>query len=350
MAKRSWNDWKAEKKKTKVKALKNWKEDGEVTVWLHTNSCMYQKGKHTVPYVFYDKEKNENKITWFNFNCHEDDEFVKWKSKDPEHCPLDLFVSWLKEQDDIEDDEIVWECIIGKRSKNNVQLTKYDITTNWKTRFVVKSKSVLAVINDKDVDAGITVTEEPVSIENGIFKAISNYEKKLERSGKDPDFADPDIKPYPFLWEFNSSATKAEDYYNVIALDEVEPSKKVLELLESDEIDLSNWTKPGKSKMLRKIMEDHIVLEDVPFDEFFANTKDDYQDDDEEEEVKETPPPKAKRTRKVKTVKKEKVKEEVEEETVEDDEDKEDVLYCDECERELPPGSEDLEVCPFCQK
>ncbi len=297
MGKKSWKSWKEDNSRSKISQLENWKkEKGHVTVWLHTKSGIYQKGQHVVPYVKYDKEKKRDVIGFFFFNCHEDYETIRYK-QEPEYCPMELFMQWLEAQTDIDDDDLVWECEVGKTNRS---MTKYDIIENWQTKFTAKLKSMLPVIDD-DNPTEVLVTEETISVELGIFKAIGIYEKELLEYGEDIDMADPDVNPYPFKWEFNAKASKPDEYYNVVALPRKKPSDKITELLNGPEVDLSTYIKPGDSKRLRQIMEDHIVLEGVPFDEIFGSAKDrendttfnygdnKVEDIEEKEKVKETP-------------------------------------------------------------
>jgi hypothetical protein len=308
MGKKSWKSWKEDAAKSKISKLDNWKKDGSVVVWLHTKSGIYQKGQHFVPYISHDSEKNKDEIKWLYFNCHEEYETLRFK-QEPECCPIELFIDWLECNDSIEDDDLVWECEVGKLNKS---MTKYDFIENWMTKMKARLTSVLPIINDKDPKE-IIVTEETIAIELGTFKAIDDYGKVLLESGEDIDLSDPDINPYPFKWEYNAKTNNPNEKYNVIALDRKEPTDDILELLNGPEVDLSSFIKPGDSKRLRKIMEDHIVLEDVPFDEIFANVKDkesnsynykstenENKDIEVKEEVKEKTEKKSKKSKKEK--------------------------------------------------
>ena len=329
MGKKSWKSWKEDNAKGKFSKLDNWKKDGNVTVWLHTKSGIYQKGQHVVPYIWHNKEKNKDEVKFLFFNCHEDYDTLRYK-QEPEHCPIELFIDWLISNDSIDDDDMVWECEVGKVKRS---MTKYDFVENWMTKMNAKLKSVLPVINDADPKE-VVVTEETVSIEMGIFKAIEDYGKKLLEYGDDIDLSDPDVNPYPFKWEYNAKADKPADYYNVVALDRKEPTDEILELLNGPEVDLSSFIKPGDSKRLRKIMEDHIVLEDVPFDEIFANVKD-----------KDTNSYNYNSTEDIET-EKEEVKEETKTKTKKSKKEKVEVQVCKDCGEPLPlDESGNPEVC-----
>jgi len=126
----------------------------------------------------------------------------------------------------------------------------------------------MAVIDNKKVKDGLVVACEKFAIGEGIKKCV-----KQQIDSKGPELGDPGKNPYCFKWVYDASATQAADYYQVYAMDRIEITPEISDLIASEPVDMSDYLLPSDPAMLRHVMETHIPLDNVPFDEFFDNTQ-----------------------------------------------------------------------------
>lgn len=310
-----WGDFLTEKTfRGGFNRLRNWKEDGEIIIWIHTNTRIYKRGFHMVPYAGIKKDENTGKerksILYLPFVCHEDINALirEGKRHVPEHCPVCRFIDYLKNNGDIEDMETVWDSSIGDRKRDRI-CTKADFVGDvegggdWRLTFKPAIQYVMGVIDHDNLGEGIRVATEKFSLGEKIKKAV---QKEIDRRG--PEKGDPDLNPYAFKWIFDSSARQAADYYDAYPFERAEITPEIEELLSQEALDLNPWISPGDTKLLREAMEAHVTVDDVDFDELFDNVlpNEGTQQPDEPEEVPEDdePKPKAKKAKKEEPAKK----------------------------------------------
>lgn len=291
--------------------LRNWKEDGEIVVWIHTNTSIFKRGFHMVPYAGVKKDENTGKerksILYLPFVCHEDINALirEGKRHVPEHCPICRFIDYLKNNGDIEDMETVWDSSIGDRKRDRI-CTKADFVGDvdgggdWRLTFKPAIQYVMATIDHDNVGEGIRVATEKFSLGEKIKKAV---QKEIDRRG--PEKGDPDLNPYAFKWVFDSSARQAADYYDAYPFERAEMTPEIEELLSQEALDLDPWISPGDTSILREAMEAHVTVDDVDFDELFDNVLPnqgtEQPDEPEEAPVEEEPKPAPKKAKATKT-------------------------------------------------
>lgn len=305
---RGFNDFLTEKTfNNSFNRLKNWREDGDIVVWIHTESSMFKRLLHVISYVGTREDEKTKKeveaIKFLYFTCHEEvDDYMNKKNSDfPCRCPMCRFIEWLEDTDKIKDNMTVWEASIGDRKRDKI-CTKADFVGNtdaggdWRLTFKPKLQYVLAVIDDDDLDNGIVVATETFSLIEDMKKAIC---QEIDRKG--PEIGNPHVNPYAMKWKFNSKAKKPADYYESYPYDQATLTPEIKELLDAPALDLDGWVIPGDAVLLREIMEEHIVIEgiDVPFDIFFDNIYENHmgnRQETKEEKTETTPPPRRQRT------------------------------------------------------
>jgi hypothetical protein len=397
-----FGDWRKSKplgSSGSMNRLGNWKEDGEVTIWIHTDSKIFKRLLHVIKYVGTREDEKtgqeEEAINFLFFNCHEEvDEFFrrnKQGSEFPCHCPMCRFIEWLEYESDIEDGETVWEASIGDR-RRDVIATKADFIGDTKAggdfrlSFKPKVQEVLAVVDHDDIENGLVVASESFSLIEDTKKAIKNA---IDSKGE--ELGDPAINPYAIKWKFNAKARKPSDYYDAYVYEQAKLTDEIRDLLDSDPLDLYSQIVPGDPEKLREIMEEHItiMIDEDTFDSFFDNVQEvhagnyfsnnsDDKEDKEEEEKKEPPKknskskksiksrkakkepepkqeedeeeeqPRKRRTRKPKDSKKKKtrsVRKTKPEPEPEPEEDDEDIFECENCGADVPG---DASECPKC--
>lgn len=307
-----WGDFLKEKSgRGRFNRLRNWREAGEIVVWIHTNTPIHKRLFHMIPFVG-EKEDEQSKtksiqIMYLPFVCHESVQDYMDKA-DPKHCPLCRFIDHLRTNGNIADHETVWDSSIGDRKRDRI-CTKADFTGDtdgggdWRMSFKPSLQYVLATIDNDNPGEGIRIATEKYSLGEAIKKAV---QQEIDRRG--PEEGDPDQNPYAFKWIFNSQARQPADYYSAYPFDRAELTDEIQELLDKPMEDLSAWINPGNTKQLRDAMEAHVAVDDVDFDILFDNvlentgtpeeTPEPAPENEETEESEEKEKPKtAKKTR-----------------------------------------------------
>lgn len=258
------------------KRLRNWKDDGFIEVWIHAPSRFYKRLFTLLPYVGEIEDEKTKKtipaIRYFPYISHEEvNNFVK--RTPPQQCPFLRFADWLKNNDNIDWQEIVWSASVGNRKKDRV-LTKADFFGSkehggdWRSAMKLSIQYIMAVVDNKNVKDGLVVATEKFSIGENIKKCV-----KQMMDSKGPELGDPGKNPYCFKFVYDANADRPENYYQVYAVERIERTPEVDELLASEPIDMTEYLLPSDPSMVRHIMEAHIPLDNVPFDEFFDNTQ-----------------------------------------------------------------------------
>jgi ribosomal protein L40E len=334
MAGTSWKKWSNRPKGGKF--LSKWKENKSVVVYLHTKSGLHGRYTHFIVYVTKD-DKGKLKLAYLNYVCAEDYETqANNRDHEPVKCPICLFRQWLRENENIADNETVWDASVG--GKYDKIITKADAIGegDWRNSFIPKHQSVFAVVNVEDLESGLHIMAESISLADSIGKVISDT---IESEGEEE--GDPDINPYPIKLKYNANASKPEDYYTALRFMKYKPKgedkAKIEDLLESDNLNLDGYTKSLNTKEVIEIMKATIT---VDFDFSLLGVS---SDDDDEDDTKKT------RKSSKKTSKKSKKTEEddevVPEDNPDDDEIADDEEDFDDEEDTTKTKTVDCEVC-----
>jgi hypothetical protein len=270
-----WGDFLKEKsQRGGFNRLRNWREDGEIIIWIHTNTKIHKRLFHMIPYVGEREDEQTKKkrmaILYLPFVCHETTQDYMNRAS-AKRCPLCLFLDHLRANDSIADHETVWDTSIGDRKRDRI-CTKADFTGDtdgggdWRLSFKPALQYVLGTIDHDNLDDGIRVATEKFSLGEAIKKAV---QMEVDRRG--PELGDPDQNPYAFKWVFNSKARQPADFYTAYPYERAEITDEISELLAKPAEDLGPWISPGDTKKLRDAMEAHVTVDDVDFDELFAN-------------------------------------------------------------------------------
>jgi len=300
-----WGDFLKEKPgRSNFNRLRNWRENGEVVVWIHTNTEIHKRLFHMIPFVGEKEDeqtgRKNKQIMYLPFVCHES--VQDYMNKAPaKHCPLCRFIDHLRMNGNIGDSETVWDSSIGDRKRDRV-CTKADFTGDtegggdWRLSFKPSLQYVLAVIDHDNPGEGIRIATEKFSLGESIKKAV---QQEIDRRGV--ELGDPDLNPYAFKWVFNSNARQPADYYTAYPFDRAELTEEIQELLDKPEENLESWISPGDTKRLREAMEAHVTVDDVDFDVLFDNVLENAgtnaEDPEPAPEPKEEKAPAPKRTR-----------------------------------------------------
>jgi hypothetical protein len=336
------------------KYLSKWKEKGTCDVWLHTKRLPLAIWRHQFPtYVVVDDKESKEKVKHVfskKYVCHEDesvlehpwrDKVTEEREKPPQRCALCKFADYLWMQIVAWVDTHVWddakkawkEKKAGKgkgidpcallfefeseaKASENVSMYaggfcnyfgKKELPTDvakamkvnkilgnevWKQNCNVKCESVMCVVNNDDVAAGVQIAVEAQALGDAVKKEIQRVWKSNEINIQK--------QPYVIEWGYDEKESFSKKYAATSKL-KVKPSERVLKLIRGEAPDLTELKKPFNQQQMRLTFEKHCLLSDVPWDEIFpskeqekkwaeedaaANERD--EDEDESEESDES--------------------------------------------------------------
>lgn len=259
-----------------VTKLSSWKKDGSIVVWIHTNTSIHRRLVHYIPHVVQREDDRSlekvNVVSYLPFVCHES---VKnfFDRKKPIHCPMDRYKFWLGNNPKIDNKTIVWMAKGDDPTTDRV-VNKLNFIGggDWKLESKAQVQYVIPVVDHNNADAGISIAIETYTLGEAIKRAVHN---EIKGNPDNPELGDPSVNPYAFTWEYNKNAKTPKDYYNAYRNNGAKINNKIRELLNSDEVDVSDFINPGNTDELYDIMKNHIPSNlDCPLDTFFDNVKD----------------------------------------------------------------------------
>lgn len=357
----SWGDFQNEKLyKGGYNRLRSWKDDGNIEVWIHTNSAFYKRLFIMIPYVGEEEDEKTGKtkrtIKYFPYVSHEEinDYISRKKNGEYYRCPLLRLIDWLTDNGYVDDDQTVYDASIGDKKRDRV-CTKADFINDipaggtWQLSMKPTMQYVMAVIDNATPKDGIVVTAEKYSLGEKIKGAVR---KEIDRKG--PELGDPGNNPYCFKWVFNTNANNPNNYYDAYPYERVELTDDIAELLAQPAQDISDWVMPGDTDFLRKIFEAHITVDDVPWDDLFDNVHeersvfggtDTEEQDDVEEEKEKKSKPKRGRPKSKKSASKPEPEPEPEPEDDESEDEDSDTVTCPSCKGKGKKRNKKCKVC-----
>lgn len=309
----------------------DWRKDGKVTVFIHSVGFV---GRRSVwfPQLVETKKKGKKKISV-------EDTHVVLPPEDK--CPLKEFLDYLKENDDIENDDVVFDL------DGHYEVLKGDALNvreyAWKKSLKPSKEHIMAVVDTHNVEAGLQIVIAKPGLSRSIKRVISDKMDDLEESGKDKDLGDPILNPYAFRFKYEEDETPNNMYSASESSQEM--TDEIKELLDSDPPDFSGLLQATSRKEMIAMIEEGNTTE-------FSFSEVEEKEEKEEKKAKtsvkkgkgkkekedkdEEKPKKGKKEKKVKQVKK--VKEESKEE-----EPKEETDICPACDKVIPASAKQ---CP----
>ena len=307
--------------------LKNWKETGEIVVWLHPEAKLWSVWNHT--WYRYGKEHDSETDKDFNviipqrLLCLENEKLLKRqhfrndddsREMEPEICPLDLCIEWLRGE--INAGRLEWSTPVFKfESESPIPEDNNDVILyagGFTGLFLKKDKTrrelaelnkagikekeaylqngaarlqyLMAVASAEDLDAGWLLAMEAPTLGNKLKKEIK---AEINRCDGNVQEGSPKYNPYPFQWTYDENKDFS-DRYEVVAKSRTKPSKEVLQLLKEDPPNVDHLTQPPKLGSLLASMKQHALIE-MPFDKFFKLAAKEFGMETDDEEPAEKP-------------------------------------------------------------
>ena len=253
----------AREQQQKKSYLANWKKQGEIVVFLHGNSGVGERMKHVIPYVDVD-EKGNKKIGYMNFVCVEEPE--SYDTENPQVCPIEMFMSYLINNQNIADNEIVWEAACG--TDNDRVITKAGFLgedpKRWKDSFVARHEYIFMLIEAEHPERGIQIDTETEGLWWALNRCINN-----EQKSKGEELGNPEINPYAFRFIYDARESPARKY-DVATFARAEVTPEIQKLLAKPAVSMEGMLKSTGVKKLREVMEACIQVE-VDFNLLFES-------------------------------------------------------------------------------
>ena len=281
-------------------ATLDWKDDEQVTVVFHSQKGFNERYICFLPAV--TTEKVGKKIK---------EEIKKSMITSPGldgQCPFAEFISYLKDTDDIEDDEIV--LTFGESGKA-ISYCKGDILGkkgyDWKKKLALRQEFVFGAIDIGNIEAEVQIAVSQPGLTNAITAMIRKVSKR-----KGEEEGNPMENPYVVEFNYDKDAASPALMFSCDALFDIAIDDEVQELLDGDGPDLDSYIECDTLDDIWELLE--VGLMDVvsEFKPSFlgeSKSKKEVKKDKPKKEKKEEPKEEKKEVKK--EIKKEIVEEEV---------------------------------------
>lgn len=312
--------------------LKNWKKDGEITIWLPLNQPPLVVWRHQFPIaVTRDKDKEATLAYWMRGHvCWESEATLKDERKrvretgariiPPTACPLCKMQEWLYQQVKVLE-KIDWMTDIFRfdgatNPKDNLVLKAGGMlgffgskfmseeekaemaaagvkgTEAWKQKVGAKPECLVCVVDNNEPDKGIQTTFEPISVGEAIKDVLR---KAVESRGPEASYSK---KPYAIKLKKDPNAKSFNETYDAVAIEKIGLSHEIEAAIIGQVPDLSMHLRPFNGLKFRAFLEKHALIK-MPFDEFFSaeapnaegNEDDSFDYGANEKELKNENPP-----------------------------------------------------------
>ncbi len=305
------------------KYLGDWKEKGKVDVWLSKRASIIAIWRHGVPHIVNVEDAKTKEMVdhiWNQrCNCREDESVLKSMFKrdrqtgervaPPERCPIDRMVEWFYQQVASNqlswvDEVFKWQCGEGKMAEERVihagglynafgsqklsaeehkEMKEAGVSPKeaWKENFQAKLNYAFTIVDNSDVKAGPQIAVEAALLGDKVKVVVR---KEIESKGKEK--GSPKHNPYCIRFKYDEHAKQFNESYDALRIDDDRPlTDEILAAIEADPPDTSGLRMEPKWSEVRENLEEHCLIDGVPWDEFFAGVG-----DPEEVEKKEAAP------------------------------------------------------------
>jgi hypothetical protein len=308
--------------------LGSWKDDGRITIWLHTKRLPVAVWQHNLPKLvtFESKKSGEmEKHYWGEgYNCPEPEDVLRRQYKINEDgsrkeeitgaCGVCKMLEFLAMS--VESGELNWtdkvleyrgaddpeeDCVLhvggmlgyfGRDldEDEEADLKEHRIKPSlaWKENAMGKLKYVLPVVDHAHPEKGVQIAVQPQSVGDAIKKVIAD-EMASEKREED---GNPQINPYAIELLYDDREPNFSKQYTARRIKRVEMTPAIEKLIRGESPDLSFYIDPMNGPGLRAILEQHALVQ-LPWDDLFkkvAKGKPPREDRFEPEELEKTPP------------------------------------------------------------
>lgn len=289
--------------------LKNWKDKGSVTTWLHRNADILGLWRHQFPRLvpLEDKQTGAKRVeVWgHSYNCHETEDLLKIQfrrdPKDnsrvapPEVCGFCKMLEHIYQG--IDNGSIDWTQEVfrfeGAGNKNNpsgvvtlhagglvgayngnlteeekAELRAHKIFPSeaWKEKAQASLNYLFCVVDDSAPSAGVQVAIETSLLGDKVKTVIKD---QLISRGEEE--GDPSVNPYAIQWQHHPKESEFQKKYHAVALLKTQLTPEIDKLISGPPPDTDNLQEKFNAQSMRAIMEKHCLI-DLPWDQFFGKS------------------------------------------------------------------------------
>lgn len=265
--------------------LNNWKDSGEIVVFLHPKTGFWKRVCHSMNYVV--KKKDGYKIGFKPVTCWEEhSNRVATKRGMSRYCdcPIDLFqqkITDMIESNQLGLDEVVLRIGKGYDDIDRPQeVLARDLSLNHKEHHTAKSfmnslsaaeKYVFGVVVPSELDKGVQLTQESVSLGFKFQRAIDN---QCESEGEEK--GNPSLNPYAFKWKYDKHTKDPSKKYDAFAYRRQELTPEIEQVIfgegKEKELQKEIGIKAEDLILFKKMLEESLCI-DLNVDEFFENVR-----------------------------------------------------------------------------
>lgn len=266
---------------------KKWKDAGSFKFWLHPDAMIDDREQLVLPVAF-TNDDGEKKITWVR----------RFFSGDKDIAAR--FLAWLEDQDDIDDDDVVFRVKSGKEKKSFTKGEVLGLKGYGYQGEVLRPRqeSVFCVVpNDEPGQKFLAI---PITAGQKVFTVIQS------QMDDDEDKGDPRVNPYALKITYDAKANGKDKYDVNPSIQEL--SDEVSAIFQEDPLDVEAECDPAREKTenfgtTAEILKAMCVVPCPVFDEEpeedetkedpdempdnFGSSKSEETDDDETEETEE---------------------------------------------------------------
>lgn len=271
----------------KRKFMRNWKKEGQATIWLSTRSAVaYPTWNH--PFnsmgVWEDREtKKETETLRFNRFVSPDPEIVHAEQHfrddndrmktPPVRDPFLLLREWLRHECQDPLDAIVFKWVNPKTGeiiewrRDHLARLADRGKRHWNHSLDTKLEYLFVVVDNKDPNEGTQIVRGTKLLGDKMKAEIG---QEIESNG---DQGNPMIEPYAFRWIFDSNAKSAMESYRAFRYNKAELTDTIRAAITDQEFpDPTPDTAPreGDKVKIRAAMEDAAQIA-IPWDRIFVD-------------------------------------------------------------------------------
>lgn len=272
----------------------DWKEDGKTTIVLHPSSEIASRYRHPFPMIRTKEEEDKKgkvkkvkKLSWIFFNCVCEGE----ESKNAK-CPICRLRAYLRDNDDIDDDDVVLELEVGRDS---IQFCKGDILGedgyDWKKNLNARKEYVFGCVNANNPEKAVVLVG-PRTLGKRIKNVIAS---QIEEVGDEE--GNPFTNPYCIKIKYDKAEKGSEMYSADFSQKKI--TKEIQQVLDADPPDLDPYLSDPDLEDVESAISDAIIIsyegsrvedpeddEDKPKKESKKKKKEKKDEDDEDEKPK----------------------------------------------------------------
>lgn len=246
--------------------FESWTDRGQIKVWLHPEPPL-TRNLHSIRQVKIDEDDRgvSKKIVWLPWVCHEDEHFHQLmrakKNPEPTTCPMCMLIDHLRQRDDVQLDDVIFELRAGKET---YVITRGEflgeVKDAWKDVALAKGDYLINAI-------GVDAPEEGAKILQAKYQLVKELQKVIvEEVGELGDEGNPEKTPRAYRFTFD----KTNSRYGVMPYERAKVTDAVTDAWNGPAPDSDRFGEPGDPVLLLQIFRDHLMVADVPYEEWFA--------------------------------------------------------------------------------